>query len=158
MKFFTQNSPSRSKPQTFSRKVKKYKLDPLRNVLIADGYEDTHELVMSSKDCELKAVLNKFGFYPESMLTTGRIVPRDEDGVVLDKLVDTGKTYEKADDLREELGLPNSMSVPEIFAAISDMTKKAAAKLGINPVPQDRSVSDKGGEKDVKEETEGKEE
>ena len=51
MKFFTQNSESRSKPQKFSSKVKKFKLDPLRNVLVDDGFEDTHELVMSSKDC-----------------------------------------------------------------------------------------------------------
>ena len=152
MKFFTQNSESRSKPQKFSSKVKKYKLDPLRNVLVPDGYEDTHDLVMSSKDCELKAVLNKFGFYPESMLSTGRIVPRDDDGEVLDKLVDTGRTYEKADEMREQLGLPNSMSVPEIFAAVSELTKQAISKLGVNP------VSDKGGDKDVEKETERKEE
>lgn len=155
MKFFTQNSESRSKPQKFSSKVKKFKLDPLRNVLVPDGYEDTHELVMSSKDCELKAVLNKFGFYPESMMSTCRVVPRDDDGVVLDKLVDTGKTYEKADEMREQLGLPNSMSVPEIFAAVSELTKKAAEKLGVNPA-QAATVSDKGGDSDVKEETEGK--
>lgn len=152
MKFFTQNSESRSKPQKFSSKVKKYKLDPLRNVLVPDGYEDTHELVMSSKDCELKAVLNKFGFYPESMLSTGRVVPRDDDGEVLDKLVDTGRTYEKADEMREQLGLPNSMSVPEIFAAVSALTKQAIDKLGVKP------VSDKGGDKDVEKETQRKEE
>lgn len=152
MKFFTQNSASRSKPQSFSRKVKKYKLDPLRNVLVPDGYEDTHELVMSSKDCELKAVLNKFGFYPESMLSTGRVVPRDDDGEVLDKLVDTGRTYEKADEMREQLGLPNSMSVPEIFAAVSELAKQVSSKLGVNP------VSDKGGDKDVENETQRKEE
>ena len=152
MKFFTQNSDSRSKAQKFSSKVKKYKLDPLRNVLVPDGYEDTHELVMSSKDCELKAVLNKFGFYPESMLSTGRVVPRDDDGEVLDKLVDTGRTYEKADEMREQLGLPNSMSVSEIFAAVSELAKQASAKLGVN------HVSDKGGDKDVEKETQRKEE
>lgn len=157
MKFFTQNSESRSKPQKFSSKVKKFKLDPLRNVLVPDGYEDTHELVMSSKDCELKAVLNKFGFYPESLMSTGRVVPRDDDGVVLDKLVDTGKTYEKADEMREQLGLPNSMSVPEIFAAVSELTKKAAEKLGVNPA-QTAAVSDKGGDDNVEEKIEGKEE
>ena len=156
MKFFTQNSVPRGKPQSFSSKVKKYKLDPLRNVLVDDGYEDTHELVMSSKDCELKTVLAKFGFYPESMLSTGRIVPRDDDGEILDKLVDTGKTYEKAAEMREQLGLPNSMSVSEIFAAVSDLTKKAAEKLGVAPVPQSAPVSDKGGEDHVEKETEGK--
>lgn len=150
MQFFTQNSETRSKPQKFSRKVKKYKLDPLRNVLVPDGYEDTHDLVMSSKDCELKSVLNKFGFYPESMLSTGRIVARDDDGEVLDKLVDTGRTYEKADEMREQLGFPNSMTVPEIFAAVSELTKQAASRLGVDVK--------KGGEQDVEKEVEGKKE
>ena len=90
-------------------------------------------------------------------MSTGRVVPRDDDGVVLDKLVDTGKTYEKADEMREQLGLPNSMSVPEIFAAVSELTKKAAEKLGVNP-SQTAPVSDKGGDKNVEKPFEGTEE
>lgn len=135
MKFFTQQTVPSAVPSKFSHKVKRYKLDNLLNKLVEDGEEDIFELVQSSRDCALDKTLERFGFPPEDYLT--RAMPSavgaqtEEPGIVeqIDVLEQTGKAYERAEQYRDKLGLPASLSVSDIYARVSELAKTLKGQI-----------------------------
>lgn len=153
MKFHTMQSPPQISGTTFDSKVQRYRLDVLNKKLVKDHLEDTSELVQSSADCALKRVLERFGVLPDDYLNGGRVVIRDEDGNVVDDMVELGKSFEKAETYRDKLGLDVDASLADIYQQV----QKVADTLKAKTISNITDRVDKGGET-VEKETQQKSE
>lgn len=69
IKYRTNQSELPTGAQTFIGKTQLYKWNELKQCLEEAGEQDDREFVQSSADCELHSVLERFGYYPQELLT-----------------------------------------------------------------------------------------
>lgn len=153
MKYKTENSVKPTSGETFKSVVPEYQLDEKKNVLIVTGTIDLQELIQSSADCALKAILDKFGgIIPEAFQKPTPPIQEESDEVnVIQIKSDIDKLNDILDfqeGLRERYKFSDGMSLFDMITAIGGM--KATVDKKIQSSLEKQAVAVKEAKKDAK--------
>lgn len=134
MKYKTESSVKPTQGETFKSVVPEYQLDEKKNVLIVTGTIDLQELIQSSADCALKAILDKFGgIVPEAFQTPTPPIKEDSDKVnvfqIKSDIEQLNDVLDFQEDLRERYKFPDGMSLADMLTAIGGMKATVDKKI-----------------------------
>lgn len=136
---------------SFSNTALKYEYDDKTNTLKVVGQRDLQEEINENLDCGLEAIIEKFGFIPQS--TTNSFV----DGEGLSEFYDDPKDkisrqFDLVEDIRERYSLPIDISDEALRKFILEESSYLKGQMDIlsNTNKDSKSINDKGGESDEK--------